>query len=596
MTDQRNLILAIVLSIVIVLGFEFAYNFLSPPPPPRTDTSQAVAPGNTLRADGPRAPGAEASSPAAAPVSRDEIIAGDPRVQIATPQLRGSISLTGARFDDLTLINYRETVEPDSPEIVLLSPKGTAISGAEHGQSMFMPRSEVTNSGPYYAWLGWLPPEESGIAVPDETTVWQADRQDLTPDRPVTLRWDNGQGLRFIQRVQVDETFMFTIDRSVENYGTTEVALSPFGIIARTGTPWISGFYILHEGPLGVFDGTLEEYDYSDLQDDGRIEATTTGGWIGITDKYWLVTLIPDQRERFRGSFAHWVSGSLDKFQTDYLREELVIPAGGSVEVTDRVFAGAKVAETLADYQDTLGIVRFDLAAAFRWLYFLAEPLFHVLMFFNNILGNFGLAILLLTVCVKIVFFPLANKAYRSMASMKKLQPEVTKMREQFSGDRARMQKEMMALYKREKANPMMGCLPMLIQIPVFFALYQVLFVTIEMRQAPFFGWVTDLSARDPSNVFNPFGLIPFEYPDILQMGILPILMGLSMWLQMRLNPQPQDPIQAKIFLFMPIFFTFLLASFPAGLVIYWTWNNLLSILQQWVIMKRMGIARPASS
>ena len=608
MTDQRNLILAIVISVVIVVGFELVYGYLNPPAPrPPPSQTEAVAPQGTSRAPGAdRAEGApprpgQSATPATTDTvttatSREEIIAADPRVRFETPLVKGSISLTGARIDDLTLLTYRETIEPGAVQIVLLAPKETAVSVAERSSSMFLPRSEVVNRGPYYAWFGWSAAE--GVAVPDEKTVWQANRRDLGPGRPVTLSWDNGQGVRFIQQIEIDDSFMFTIRRRVENRGTASVVVSPFGVIARTGTPWISGFYILHEGPLGVFDGTLEEHDYTDLQDEpgGRITASTTGGWLGITDKFWLVTLVPDQTQRFEGAFTHWQSGAVDRYQIDYLRGPQEIAPGASAELTDHLFAGAKVASTLDVYEQQFGIVRFDLAAAFRWLYFLAMPLFHVLMFFNDLVGNFGLAILLLTVCVKLVFFPLANKAYRSMAAMKKLQPEIVKMKERYAGDRAGMQKAMMELYKTEKVNPMMGCLPMLIQIPVFFSLYEVLFTTIEMRQAPFFGWIQDLSARDPSNLLNPFGIIPFEYPDLLHIGIWPVLMGFSMWLQMRLNPQPQDPIQAKIFLFMPIFFTFLLAGFPAGLVIYWTWNNTLSILQQWVIMKRMGVARPASS
>ncbi len=604
MNDQRNLILAIVISVVIVVGFEFIFGYSTPPPSSSSDSGTHIeapdksppVPGSANR-DSDRTESAKTEpSPGQMVVrDRDQIIAETERVSFNTSHLRGSISLVGGLIDDLTLTNYRETIEPDSPEIVLLSPKGTQISGAQNSSSMFLPQNEVANRGPYYAWFGWSALD--GTVTPDEQTLWTANRSTLTPSNPVTLTWENGHGVTFIQKIEIDNKYMFTIQRRIENQGSTAVSVRPFGIITRTGTPWVSGFYILHEGPLGVFNGTLDEHDYTDLHDEpgGRITTNTTGGWLGITDKYWLVTLIPDQDKKFEGAFTHWQSGVLDKYQVDYVRETYDIPPGSNAEFTDHLFSGAKVAATLDSYEQQLNIVRFDLAAAFRWLYFLAMPLFHVLMMFNELIGNFGVAILLLTVCVKLVFFPLANKAYRSMAAMKKLQPEVTKMKEQYAGDRAGMQKAMMDLYKAEKVNPMMGCLPMLIQIPVFFALYEVLFVTIEMRQAPFFGWVQDLSSRDSSNLLNPFGIIPFEYPDILHIGIWPILMGVSMWLQMRLNPQPQDPIQAKIFLFMPFFFTFLLASFPAGLVIYWTWNNLLSILQQWVIMKRMGVARPAS-
>ncbi|MBM3517977.1 MAG: membrane protein insertase YidC, partial [Alphaproteobacteria bacterium] len=502
----------------------------------------------------------------------------------------------GARLDDLTLATYRQSGRSDSGQIVLLSPQGTPIELQAGAGSLFAPRSEPLSVGPYYVEFGWSAGPEATLALPGPDAVWQADGTTLAPDRPLTLSWENGQGLRFTQRFEVDSDFMFRVTRTVENSAAAPVTLFPYGLVARAGTPATSGFYILHEGPVGVFDGTLEEHDYSDLQEAGRIEKTTTGGWLGIADKYWLVTLVPDQRQPFTGRFSHHVAEGQDRYQVDYLRGAVTVPAGGSVTVADHVFAGAKVVRTIDAYEDSLGIVRFDLAASFRWLYFLAKPLFHVLVFFYDLVGNFGVAILLLTVCVKILFFPLANKSYRAMAAMKRLQPEVVRLREQFGSDRQRLQRELMELYKREKANPMMGCLPILVQIPVFFALYEVLFTTIEMRQAPFFGWITDLSTPDPSNILNPFGLVPFEYPEFLHLGVWPVLMGLSMWLQMRLNPQPQDPIQQKIFLLMPIVFTFMLAPFPSGLIIYWTWNNLLSLAQQWVIMKRHGVAKPAKT
>ncbi|MDP4795974.1 MAG: membrane protein insertase YidC, partial [Rhodospirillales bacterium] len=355
--------------------------------------------------------------------------------------------------------------------------------------------------------------------------------------------------------------------------------------------PHTTNFYILHEGLLGVVDGKLKEIKYTDLQEEPAGDsAESTGGWVGITDKYWLATLIPNQAEKVQTRFLHRKEGVVDVYQADYLGAPVVIPAGGSGSTKSHMFAGAKEVNLLDNYAEKFGIINFDLAIDFGWFYFLTKPIFLALLWIHALVGNLGVSILLLTVAIKILFFPLANKSYTSMSKMKKLQPQMVKLRERFADDKVKLNQEMMSLYKREKVNPASGCLPILLQIPVFFSLYKVLFVTIEMRQAPFFGWIQDLSAPDPTTIFNLFGLIPFTPPEMLMIGIWPLIMGVSMFIQQRLNPQPADPIQAKIFLFMPIFFTFLLAKFPAGLVIYWAWNNTLSILQQWVIMRRMGI------
>jgi YidC/Oxa1 family membrane protein insertase len=506
--------------------------------------------------------------------SREDVLGEGGRILIESSKLKGSISLQGGQIDDLVLTQYRETLEPGSPNIVLLLPDGVAQ--------------------PYYANFGWTGGPE-GTAVPSPETVWQANHNTLSPGNPVTLTWDNGEGLRFERLIELDENYMFTVTQRVVNNGEAPVTLSPYGLVSRTGTPDILGFYILHEGLLGVVDETLKEIDYDDLVEDGPEQFTSTGGWLGITDKYWLVALVPDQERTINAEFHYTGSGGQDKYQTDYIYQAVSIVPGASVQVTSRLFAGAKVVEILDTYRDDLGIPLFDRAVDFGWFYFLTKPFFHALHYFAGLLGNFGLSILLLTVLVKLAFFPLANKSYRAMAQMRKLQPQMLEMRERFGDDKQRLNQEMMALYKREGVNPMSGCLPVVIQIPVFFALYKVLFVSIEMRQAPFYGWIEDLSARDPTSVMNGFGLLPWDVPElgalsILNLGVWPIVMGLSMMLQHRLNPQPTDPMQAKIFMFMPIFFTFLLAQFPAGLVIYWTWNNFLSIIQQMVIMKRAGV------
>ncbi len=584
--DQRNLILAIVLSLGILMTYEV---FIAGPQRQhqleQLEQSQVAEPGKPDQQpgheiptppSGTTSPGAATGEVGEAPaaLSRAEALAQAPRIAIDSTTLSGSIALKGGLFDDLVLKRYRETIEPGSPQIKLLHPLGVAQ--------------------PYYVNFGWSA-GPGGPPVPGRDSLWQADRQSLAPGSPVTLSWDNGQGLRFEQRLSLDDNYMFTVTQSVANSGQGDVQLSSYGLVSRTGTPKVLGFYILHEGLLGVVDNTLHEIDYKDLVKDGPQQFATTGGWLGITDKYWLVALVPDQERQVEARFLHSMADDQDKYQSDFLYQTLTVPAGGTVEVTSRLFAGAKEAKLLDAYRDDLGIPRFDRAVDFGWFYFLTKPFFYALHYFAGLFGNFGLSILLLTVLVKLAFFPLANKSYVAMAKMRKLQPEMLELRERYGDDKQKLNQEMMALYKREGANPVSGCLPVVIQIPVFFSLYKVLFVTIEMRQAPFYGWIQDLSVPDPTTILNGFGLIPWDVPELgvlnlLNLGVWPILMGISMVLQQRLNPQPADPVQAKIFLFMPIIFTFLLAHFPAGLVIYWTWNNLLSMLQQAVIMKRAGV------
>ncbi len=569
-SEQRNLILAIVLSVVILLGFQFIF---APEPVAPTDQTQqqagAPAPGQPAQAPGVAAPGA----PRAA--TRAEALKAVERIRIDTPSLHGSIALQGGRIDDLTLVDYHLEPDPRSPEIVLLSPPGAP--------------------NPYYAEFGWVPAPGQTVAVPGPDTVWEhVEGGPLTPGKPVVLAWDNGQGLRFVRTITVDQNYLFTVSQRVENQTGQPVSLHPYALISRTGKPTdLQDMYILHEGPLGVFDSTLNEVDYSELEEEGTIQRQSTGGWIGITDKYWLTALAPGQaapvsmRMTYGGAGA---TGAAPKYQTDFLGPVVTVAPGASAEDTTRLFAGAKKLELLDQYGEQFGIQRFDLAIDFGWFYFMTKPFFYILKTFNAWFGNFGLAILALTVIVKLALFPLANKSYKAMSKMKKLQPEVQKLQERFGDDRMRLNQELMALYKREKANPVAGCLPILIQIPIFFALYKVLFVTIEMRHAPFYGWINDLSAPDPTSIFNLFGLIPWDPPSFLMIGIWPLIMGATMFLQQKLNPQPTDPIQAKMFTFLPIVFTFLLATFPAGLVIYWAWSNTLSILQQWVIMKKEGV------
>jgi YidC/Oxa1 family membrane protein insertase len=573
MPEQRNLILAIVLSVTIIIAFQYFYELprikeAERQQAQRTEQMAEPAPVEEAARDAaaPSPPGA----PASAEVARTQALAATERVAIENGSVAGSLALTGGRIDNLVLSNYRQTTAPDSPNVRLLNPPG----------------------GPnaYFAEFGWVSGDPE-TAVPGRETEWRADGAAVRPDQPVTLTWDNDRGLRFARTVAIDEHYMFTLTQRVENTSDEPVTLYPYGLISRWGTPKTLGFFILHEGPIGVLGGHLNEIDYDQLRDDGPVELTSQGGWLGITDKYWLTSLVPDQDSELKANFRHYLADGQDRYQVDYLRPAITVAPGESVEVVDRLFAGAKEVELLDAYANEYGIPLFDRAVDFGWFYFLTKPIFHLLHFFYEVIGNYGVAILLLTLLVKLLFFPLANKSYRAMSKMKKLQPEMMRLREQYGDDKMRMNQELMALYKKEKVNPMSGCLPVVVQIPVFFALYKVLFVSIEMRHAPFFGWIRDLSAPDPTSIFNLFGLAPWDPPAFLMIGIWPLVMGATMLLQTKLNPQPADPVQAKVMMLLPLMFIFLFATFPAGLVIYWTWNNVLSIAQQWVIMRRMGVS-----
>jgi len=586
--DNKNLILAVVLSTLIMVGFQWYYGTQVAPPqtsnvpaqqiPSSAPQEQPTVPGGAPSAQLPNpvsgpVPGA---APGAQALMQDaQAVANAPRVTIESPRLSGTINLIGARFDDLTLKNYRETVDPTSPQIRLLLPVGGA--------------------NPYYAQFGWVAGAGNGTQaadIPQADARWTADKTTLTPESPVTLTWTSPNGVRYALTVSLDANFMFTVTQKVENTGANPVSVHPYGRLRRTGTPHTTDFYILHEGLLGVFDGVLQEVSYSDVREakDKVMTRSSTGGWIGITDKYWLTALAPDQNTKVNTRFADFSANNVDHYQADFLESQVDVAPGGSSETTGRLFAGAKEAPLITGYRDELNISRFDLAIDWGWFEFLTKPLLWALLYINGYVGNMGVAILLVTVVLKLLFFPLANTSYKAMAKMKEVQPEMMKLRERFGDDKARLNQEMMNLYKTRKVNPASGCLPILPQIPVFFALYKVLFVTIEMRHAPFFGWVHDLSAPDDFTFVNLFGLIDWTPPDFLILGIWPIIMGVTMYMQQKLNPPPPDPIQAKIFNFLPVIFTIMLARFPVGLVIYWAWNNSLSILQQYVIMRRMGV------
>jgi YidC/Oxa1 family membrane protein insertase len=575
--DQRNLLLAIVLSVGILFGFQFLFAKLHPVPlhaPTPAASTQTTSP---TAVPGVTAPGASAPGPATAggtaagpaPETRKAALAGQKRVRIDTPRLHGSIALKGSRFDDLTLATYHDTVDPKSPEVVLLWPTGTA--------------------DPYFAEFGWVA-AAAGTKVPGTDTEWTASGGPLTPTSPVTLTWDNGAGLIFTRTVTVDDNYMFTVRDAVRNTGTAPVTLSSYGLISRSGTPQVSGYYILFEGLIGELGGSLREIKYASLKPGEPADNDSTGGWLGFTDKYWETAVIPDQQAAVKARFTHVVEGGIDRYQTDFTGPAVTVPPGGTGSSSSRLFAGAKEVNLLNAYSAS-GIPLFEYSIDFGWFWFLTKPIFQIVQFFAGLLGNFGLAILLLTLMFKLLFFPLASKSYKAMSKMKLLQPEMQKIRERFPEDKARQQQEIMAMYKKVGANPLAGCLPIVIQIPVFFSLYKVLFVTIEMRHAPFFGWIHDLSAPDPTSFANLFGLIPFAPPHFLMIGAWPLIMGLTMFLQQKLNPQPVDPVQARMFMLLPIVFTYMLSAFPAGLVIYWAWNNTLSIAQQWTIMHRAGAA-----
>ena len=585
MGENRNYILAIALSLIILIGWQYFYAIPQMEKQQAQEELQQQAQGTQVQTPqtgdqaagsstqpgangGVQVPGTAQQTSTA--VTREAALKQSPRVVLDTPSLRGSIALQGGRIDDVILKDYRETVEPTSPNIVLLSPSGAP--------------------NPYYAEFGWVA-EDTNTPVPGNQTLWSAPSgATLTQDSPVTLTWDNGQGLMFSRQISVDENYMFTVTDSVENTGDTATRLFPYGLVSRHGEPATSGFFILHEGLIGVLgDEGLVEIDYDDLAD-GPQTFPVTGGWLGITDKYWAAALVPSQDNPYEGRFISGVANGKPTYQADFLRDAVTVAPGTTTTVTEQVFAGAKRVDLLNGYQDQYGIEKFDLLIDWGWFYFLTKPLFYVIDYFFKLVGNFGVSILITTVLIKLVFFPLANKSYVSMSRMKLVQPQMMEMREKYKDDKLKQQQAMMELYKKEKINPLSGCLPIVLQIPVFFALYKVLFVTIEMRHAPFFGWIQDLSAPDPTTIFNLFGLIPWDPPSFLMLGAWPLIMGITMWVQMRLNPPPPDPTQAMIFNWMPVVFTFMLASFPAGLVIYWSWNNTLSVLQQYTIMRRQGV------
>ncbi len=583
MDDQnKNLILATALSFVVIL----VWFVMFPPPEPAVEDPNAAI----TATDGttPLAPAATAPSsapPAEIAVTDAQAAPDAPRVDIATARLSGSISLVGGRIDDLKLNDYRVSLDENAPIVSLLKP------------------SNRPNA--YYALYGWAP--GAGLTleqVPGANTEWVVESGDtLTESTPVTLKWDNGAGLVFRRTVSLDQNFMFSVKQTVENTGAGTVSLAPYGILARHGEPEdLKSFFILHEGLVAMSDGELTETKYSGMTDfafDPRegaaaeVTQVSENGWIGFTDHYWMATLVPQPGSAFK-SVAKY-DERRDIYQTEAVMPTQTVAQGQTISASSQLFAGAKEWATIRDYQNKSGVAGFIDSIDWGWFFFLTKPIFAVLHWLNGIIGNMGWAIIGLTITIKIIVFPLAYKSYASMAKMKELQPQMEKLKEQAGGDRQKMQQAMMELYKKEKVNPASGCLPILIQIPIFFSLYKVIFVTLELRHAPWIGWITDLSSPDPSSILNLFGLLPFTPPDpgsiiaIISLGVLPILLGISMWLQQKLNPAPTDPTQQMIFAWMPWIFMFMLGSFASGLVLYWITNNVITFTQQYTIMRIHG-------
>ena len=581
MDDNKNLILATVLSFAVIIGWTF---FFAP-----EDVAPADAPSDQIAS--PAAPNvaptpgaiAEATATAQAGAAAAEAAtANAPRVAIDTPALEGSISLIGGRIDDLLLKSYKETLDPNSPDVRLLAPVGTDYV-----------------EKPYYAVYGWLPAGNMDPAlVPGANTLWTADGTNtLTPTTPVKLSWDNGAGLIFHREVSVDEKFLFTVTQSVENNTGAAVRLAPYGIVARHGRPDGKAFYVLHEGAVRMSDGTLEEVSYKDITKldkidrEGQAEVidVTENGWVGITDKYWMTTIAPMPGQGFQSVVKYTPNG--DIYQTEARMPVVEVAPGASSSISTMLFSGAKEWRTIKDYEADKGILGFIDSIDWGIFFFFTKPMFWLLHTLNGLIGNMGLAIIALTFVIKLAVFPLARKSYISMARMKELQPEMEALKAKAGDDKVKLQQEMIALYKTNKVNPASGCLPMFLQIPIFFSLYKVIFVTIELRHAPFFGWIKDLSAPDPSSILNLFGLLPYATPEpgsiffILSLGVLPILLGISMWFQQKLNPAPADPTQQAIFAWMPWIFMFMLGSFASGLVLYWITNNTITFIQQYTIM-----------
>ena len=555
--DSKNVIAAISLSaaVIILYGLFFA------PPPPNPD--QINNEKNKIEQSGNEAPSLD-QNVEFSKLSREEAIENEDRINFENSTVIGSISLVGASIDDLTFKKYTNTLNGDD-NVVLLNPK------------------KIENG--YYVETGWATTNKD-INVPNSKSVWRLEGNNkLSPNSPVKISWTNDQNIKFVKDISIDDQYLFKVKQTIINNSEKTYNFYPYGQIIRNIAPDVTDFYILHEGLIGVFDDQLVEEDYDDIEEK-KFSVNADKGWLGITDKYWITSLIPQENRKFRTDFDY-----KNKFRANFIETSATEVGANETKSNEiRIIIAAKEVDIIDGYAENLNISKYDLAIDWGWFYFIVKPLFFVIDYFFKLTGNFGIAIILITICIRIVFFPLANYSFRSMAKMKVLQPEMTRLKELHKEDKMKLQQEMMALYKKEKVNPVSGCLPIFIQIPFFFAIYKMLFVTIEMRHQPFFGWIKDLSEKDPTSIFNIFGLIPWDPPSFLIIGAWPVAMGITMWLQQKLNPTPPDPVQAKIFMFFPLFLTVILAPFPSGLVIYWTINNILTMAQQYVIMKRTTV------
>ncbi len=554
MDNQKNLLLAVIFSLIVLIGYDFFFN---------PKTQQINNPINDkkiiLKDKDQDIPVLDSKNPKKNKEFREK------RINFKSQRLEGSINLYGATFDDLLLRDYFKTIEKKE-KIKILSPE--------------------SSNQPYFLRLGWASTDRS-IQMPDKNSLWKSKKKNYEEDDVIELFWDNGSGLKFKRNIKIDENFIVLVQDEVINETGKTVDLTNFSYLRRKNYRPQNKFFILHEGPLGVFNDTLKEVSYEEIEEENEIVETTRNGWIGYTDHYWQVAIFPENEQPFKARFKN-LKNDPNSIQIDFINDTIeTLKNNESYKVKSFIFAGAKEVPLIDNYINELKINKLDLSVDFGWFYFLTKPLFYALHFLSGLFGNFGIGIIILTICIRIVLFPLANKSFKSMNAMRILTPEIQKLRERYKDDKAKMNQEMFAMYKEKKINPASGCLPILIQIPIFFALYKVLFVSIEMRHAPFFGWIRDLSAPDPTSIFNLFGLIPWTPPLFLTIGVWPLLMGLSMYLQQKINPPPPDPIQAKIFMMLPIIFTFLLATFPSGMVIYWTVNNILSIAQQYYLLKK---------
>jgi len=553
--DTRNIIAAISLSAAVIILYSL---FFAPPPITKENLTEKNKTEQTT--DAPKLDQKETITE----ISREEALSQSKRIQFENQSILGSISLKGAAIDDLTFKEYNVALDSDE-KVKLLAPRNTKDG--------------------YLIESGFITTDKN-IDIPNSNSVWSVlGNNKLTDQSPVRLSWTNDQGITFEKEIALDDKFLFTIKQKVINLTNKEYDFYSYGQIIRKEIPDISNFYILHEGLIATLDEELIEEDYDDIQEE-KFSRTSQKGWLGISDKFWITSLIPPSGKEFKTTFDY-----KDKFRANFVgTEPLVLRENSIIEDKLQIIVAAKRVDVIDGYAESLNIDKFDLAIDWGFLYFITKPLFHGIDYFFKLFGNYGLAIIAITFCIRLAFFPLANFSFKSMAKMKVLQPEMARLKELHKNDKMKLQQEMMALYKKEKVNPMSGCLPILVQIPVFFALYKVLFVTIEMRQMPFYGWIQDLSERDPTSIFNLFGLLPYDLPSFLVIGAWPVAMGVSMWVQQKLNPAPPDPIQAKIFMFFPLFLTVVLAPFPAGLVIYWTVNNILTMAQQVFIMKRTTV------